>query len=115
MTETNKPYVQTTIKIPIHIYEEARRLSYLKRVSMKDQFHNAWCEFTDDGNRTSVWDEAVRAGKEKKHQNTMVTLTIRIPKWLHQEMRDIKKTHGISVSEQFLIAWLDKYNLPEKE
>ena len=45
----------------------------------------------------------------------MVPLAIRVPRWLNQEMRDIKEALDISASQQFLMAWLDKYGSSKKK
>ena len=107
--------MRTTIKIPVRVYEEARKMAYFKRVSMRDQFQGAWCEFTDNGKHMPIWSEEERLEREEKYQGVMVPLAIRVPKWLNQEMRDIKEAFDISASQQFLMAWLDKYGSFKKK
>ena len=107
--------MRTTIKIPVRVYEEARKLAYFEHVNMREQFQGSWCEFTDNGKHMPIWDEEERLEKEGEYQGVMVPLAIRVPKWLNQKTHDLKEGFGVNASQQFLMAWLDKYGSRKKE
>lgn len=97
--------MRTTIKVPVHVYSSARKLSFFEHVSMKDQFQKAWCEYTNDGAHLPVEDE-----DEGESQDVLVSLAISVPKWLNKTARDFKEGTGVSVSRQFSLAWQEKYD-----
>ena len=97
--------MRTTIKVPVHVYSSARKLSFFEHVSMKDQFQKAWCEYTNDGAHLPVEYE-----DEGESQDVLVSLAISVPKWLNKTARDFKEGTGVSVSRQFSLAWQEKYD-----
>lgn len=96
--------MRTTIKVPVHVYSSARKLSFFEHVSMKDQFQKAWCEYTNDGAHLPIEYE-----DEGEPQDVLVSLAISVPKWLNKAARDFKEGTGVSVSRQFSLAWQEKY------
>lgn len=97
--------MRTTIKVPVHVYSSARKLSFFEHVSMKDQFQKAWCEYTNDGAHLPIEYE-----DEGESQDVLVSLAISVPKWLNKAARDFKEGTGVSVSRQFSLAWQEKYD-----
>lgn len=97
--------MRTTIKVPVHVYSSARKLSFFEHVSMKDQFQKAWCEYTNDGAHLPIEYE-----DEGESQDVLVSLAISVPKWLNKTARDFKEGTGVSVSRQFSLAWQEKYD-----
>ena len=97
--------MRTTIKVPVHVYSSARKLSFFEHVSMKDQFQKAWCEYTNDGAHLPIEYE-----DEGESQDVLVSLAISVPKWLNKAACDFKEGTGVSVSRQFSLAWQEKYD-----
>lgn len=95
--------MRTTIKVPARVYSSARKLSFFKRVSMKDQFQKAWCEYTNDGAHLPM-------DYEEEPEDILVSVAISVPKWLNKAARDFKEGTGVSVSRQFSLAWQEKYD-----
>lgn len=106
--------MRTTIKIPTRVYEEARKMAYFKHVNMREQFQGAWCEFTNNGKHIPIWDEEYLESNEE-YQGKMIPFAIRVPRWLNQKTHDLKEGFGVNASQQFLMAWLDKYGSRKKE
>lgn len=104
--EDDNATMRTTIKVPVDVYSSARELSFFKRISMKDQFQRAWCEYTTNGMYLPIEDEDEDEGEP---QDVLVSLAISVPKWLNRAARGFKEGFGISVSQQFTLAWLNKY------
>lgn len=100
--------VRTSIKIPMEVYEQTRRIAFEERTSRNEQFKSAWCALTKDGMQfpeTLIEDDT--------DYGMGFAFDVRVPKWIHERAHELKAESGVSLSRQFVIAWLQQYEVGE--